>query len=174
MNDIKSIGGTNKAGLVLLTDGGPDWSPKFLKNNLELGKLWRDQKLDFVIQTTYAPGHSAQNPIEHLWAPLTKAFTWVTGLYLKACLDGEDKAPSEQNLSEEERKEKERVIYDLAIADLNSYWNGKKFNNYTISSNGIACGEADLPENDYDRVLKSGIKTNRNEYKNELDEEYSS
>ena len=66
MKDLEDIG-IKKPGLIFITDGGPDWSPKFMKNLLALGKFWKNNKLDFLIQVTYAPGHSAQNPVDQHW-----------------------------------------------------------------------------------------------------------
>ncbi len=92
-----------------------------------------------MIECTYASGHSAQNPIEHLWAPLTN---WLTAVYFKAMLGGENKPPSEQNISEKDKKAKEEKIYDRAISELNTYWNGKDFDSYPITSIGVKFSES--------------------------------
>jgi hypothetical protein len=39
IEDLEEIGIT-KPGIALIADGGPDWSPKFLKNTIALGQFW--------------------------------------------------------------------------------------------------------------------------------------
>ena len=54
--------------IILIADGGPDWSAKGLANLMSLGALWEDMKLDSLIIQCYAPEHSRFNPIERTWS----------------------------------------------------------------------------------------------------------
>lgn len=69
----------------IICDGGPDWTPKSTPNLINFGRLWRDLNLNISILTSYAPGHSCHNPIEHSWAPLSK---WLTGVTIPIALEG--------------------------------------------------------------------------------------
>ena len=55
--------------VVLLVDGGPDWSVRSTATIVQMGKLWRDCGLDLLVAVSYAPYHSRYNPIEHAWSP---------------------------------------------------------------------------------------------------------
>ena len=44
--------------VVLIADGGPDWSVKGIINFLSIGYLWMNLKLDCLVIQCYAPGHS--------------------------------------------------------------------------------------------------------------------
>jgi hypothetical protein len=163
MKDLSDIG-IEKPGFIFITDGGPDWSPKFMKNILALGKFWKKNKLDFLIQITYAPGHSAQNPIEHLWSPLSN---FLTGVFLKATLP-EEKPPNEQTgISNEVKKEKECLIYDQAVSDLNSYWHNRKFDSFTINSRGVKCADASAATevDPMEACIKAGIRKLQTDFK---------
>ena len=93
---------------VLLTvDGGPDWSTATPANLLFYGRIWRDAKLDLLIVTTYCPGFSAYNAIEHAWSPRSRDLTSVT---LPDKLDGDDKAPCQQKLTSQQRQAKEAKV----------------------------------------------------------------
>ncbi|KAJ8030579.1 hypothetical protein HOLleu_27035 [Holothuria leucospilota] len=104
MNDIVTIldqVGPDKKVVVLVVDGGPDWSAKSLTVLLFLSRLSRQRKLEVLCMTLYGPGQSAFNPIEHLWAPLSKKLACVS---LPATLPGEKQPPSKQSgISSEER-----------------------------------------------------------------------
>lgn len=105
--------------LVIISDGGPDYNPNHIINQLFWSKLFRQSGLDGMIVTTYCPGYSALNPVEHLWAPLTHA---IAAVYLPDTLPGEDQPPSKQNLPEEEKRCKEHSVFNNAMAQLKLYW----------------------------------------------------
>jgi len=65
-----------------------------------------------LICVCHAPGLSRYNPIEHLWSPCSK---WLAGVSLLACLPGEDRPPSQQSLSEEEKSAKEKQVFANAL-----------------------------------------------------------
>ena len=76
----------NKGAVTIICDGGHDWSTKFTPNLINYGRLWKRLKLDVLVLTCHAPGHSRFNPIEHCWAPLSKELTGVT-LPISLCED---------------------------------------------------------------------------------------
>jgi hypothetical protein len=63
--------------LICQTDGGIDYTGKFLKNIVFLGRFFRDLKLKFFVWARRWPGGSSLNYIEHLWAPLCRALKGV-------------------------------------------------------------------------------------------------
>jgi hypothetical protein len=145
--------------VTLVLDNGPDQTTKSQKNLTMLGRLWRDTGLDVLQVCHYAPGDSAQNPIEHQWAPRSRN---LVGVFLKSRLEGEDKPPSEQSgMTSAMVTEKEVQVYDAAIDNLNSYWNGQMFDGFPVVSKAVPCQNADVIYNDADDVElfhKSGIR----------------
>ena len=85
--------------------------------------------------TTHAPGSSAYNKIEHVWSVLSRSLAGVTFVMN---LPGEH-PPCQQNLSEEETKRKESVIFDRALQQLNGYWSRILFDSFPISSSHLSC-----------------------------------
>ena len=71
--------------VVLIADGGPDWSVKGVINFLSMGYLWKNLKLDSLVIQCYAPGHSRFNPIERSWSFLTKKIIRVVCLFFFRC-----------------------------------------------------------------------------------------
>jgi hypothetical protein len=154
--DLKKVIDENKSGLTLISDGGGDWSPRSAKNNFELGMFWMQNDLDFVIHTSYAPGHSAQNPIEHLWSPLTR---WLNGVYFKACMVGEDTPPDHQpGLSDADKEAKNMYIFNRALEHLNTYWHGRKFDEWPIHSFPVECQSVPPTDTDIADALNAGVK----------------
>lgn len=70
INDEKVV--KDIANVVMIADGGPDWSVKAIINFLSLGILWKNLMLDTMIVQCYAPQHSRFNPIERCWSFLTQ------------------------------------------------------------------------------------------------------
>ena len=93
-------------------NGGADWTPKSNINQFFLGKLWREEKFDMVISAFMPAGLSRYNPIEHLWSPCSK---FMAGVSLPACLPGENAAPAQQSLPDEEKYEKEQKVFNNAL-----------------------------------------------------------
>ena len=148
-----------KNSVLLVSDNGPDWNPQSLQTFLYMGRLWRDSNLDCLMLTTYLPGFSRFNMIEHAWAPLTKALTSVT---LSNHLPGE-KAPAEQaGFTREQTQEKESVVFDAAIDLLNNYWALTYDDKYYVHSRKVDCQSVPKPYNDkepsYAFLMKSGIQ----------------
>ncbi|PIK44704.1 hypothetical protein BSL78_18455 [Apostichopus japonicus] len=100
---------------ILIVDGGPDWNPRSCAVLFYLARLFKYCNLDLLCSTSYAPGQSAYNPIEHLWAPLSKK---LTSAILPDHLEGELPLPGKQNISAQERTAKDQEVLDLAIGIL--------------------------------------------------------
>lgn len=81
--------------------------------------------------TSYCPGHSAYNPIEHLWAPVTKK---LVSVYLQDTLPGEVCPPCEQKLSKSEQKMKEIKVFNNALKMVDEH-----LNHMTYRGNEIFC-----------------------------------
>ena len=64
-----------KSSVLLTVDGGPNWSTTSLINIYFYHSFWRKKELTLLTVTSYAPGFSAYNSIEHLWSPVSKRFT---------------------------------------------------------------------------------------------------
>ncbi|KAJ8035130.1 Kielin/chordin-like protein [Holothuria leucospilota] len=123
-----------KSMLLLITDGGPDWSVKSWTVLLYLQRVFKRLDLDFLCLSNYAPGQSAFNPIEHAWSPLSRKLSGVT---FGAVLEGESVPPCAQNsISEKVRDEKERKLFTRVLHDLDKYWNGMRFDGYEVKSQG--------------------------------------
>lgn len=54
-----------KYAVSVVTDIGPDYSIESILNMLYFGRLWRDLDLDLNVKTSFAPGRSAKNMVEH-------------------------------------------------------------------------------------------------------------
>ncbi|XP_033112635.1 uncharacterized protein LOC117113425 [Anneissia japonica] len=142
---------------MIMSDGGPDWSTKSTKTLIYQGRLWRDLNFDYYAVANLAAGHSKENPIEHLWSPLLKQLVSVT---LPITLPGEAIPPSEQNISEEEKKRKNIKVFDSAIDQLNCYWN-MTHDGFKVKPVKIACVEGVKVYSDHavmKEFCKSGIK----------------
>jgi len=150
VSDLKAVVEEAKKPCVsLLMDNGPDQTIKSDKNVFALWRLFTTCKLDTLTAGHYAPGDSAQNPIEHQWSPRSRD---LVGVYLSPCLPGEDKPPAAQKLTPDETDEKEKQVYDLAIARLNSFWDGKSYDGFNVSSIGVPCAGEKLMFSDWETV----------------------
>ena len=68
-------------------------------------------------------------------------------------LDGDRKPPYEQNnLSDEERKDKEKAVFNEALRRLSGYWEGSTFNSFGVIITKILCGDDELKWNDQDPI----------------------
>lgn len=154
IRDVQEILASNpelkKPILALMTDGGPDWTPKSNINEFFLGRLWEDEHLDMLISFCLAPGQSRFNPIEHVWSSCSR---WLAGVCLSPYLPGESRAPAEQSIPENEKREKEAKVFSNALESLNMYWNGKVHDGFRVTSKGITTA-GDGYDSDYTAVKK--------------------
>ena len=126
-----------KSAVFLVVDNGPDWNLASLKTFIMYGRLWRDLDLDILCATSYLAGYSAFNDIEHLWAVVTKRLGAVT----LSAVHGDDPKPPHYmaGISAEERSEKEVAVFDGAMSEVKSYWDGMMFNGFPVSTQIIPC-----------------------------------
>ena len=152
--------------LALITDGGPDWSPKSNANQFILGKLWKDGGFDMLISCCNAPGLSRYNPVEHLWSPCSK---WLAGVSLSASLPGETTPPALQSVSPEVRTQKEKQVFNLALEQLNDYWDGRIHDGFRVTSVPVTIGDdihsvpAPSGYEDVKDLMKSSLRSIRDD-----------
>lgn len=116
---------------VLIVDGGADYNTNHATNEFFYSCFFREKKLDGLLVTSYCPGHSAYNPIEHLWAPITKK---LVSVFLPDTLPGEPSPPCEQNLSENEQSRKEKMVFNNALDMV-----GRHLRDLTFRKNEVCC-----------------------------------
>ena len=151
---------SDKSGLMLISDGGPDFNPMSLLNEVFLFRLFRSLHLDFLSVFTYAARYSAFNCVEHLWAPLSNK---LASIVFSPIYPGDKNPPIRQrNLSTEERENKERYIFDTAMERLSTvHWNRTTFDDCPVDISVVRFGEDELLYNDYETVknfLKSPLR----------------
>ncbi|XP_011674671.2 uncharacterized protein LOC105443326 [Strongylocentrotus purpuratus] len=162
-----------KSVLFLLADGGPDFHPNHGINELYYSRLFRDLNLDAMVVTCYAPGDSALNPIEHLWAPCTRA---LTSVYLPTTLPGEDRPPNKQpGLSGDELQNKESMVFNSAMAKVKDiYWRNLRFAGQRVTVHVEPSGEAPHPYGqDYGKVKLAINKSARQLRQSDLYPEFT-
>ena len=136
-----------KAACLILSDGGPDYSPSNVVNSLFYFRLFQEMNFDLYSVSKYAARYSAYNPIENAWSNL------LAGVVFSPKLEGDSKPPSDQrNLSTNETKEKEYAVFDKVISDLAHCWENAEFNGYPVKIKAIICGEDTLKWSDYSTV----------------------
>lgn len=96
-----------------------------------LGRFWKEHNYDILISVCHAPGY---NPIEHLWAPCSK---WFTGVPFSACAEGENIPPPYQTISATEKEEKEKLVFEKGMSNLDCYWDGKMDDGFRVTSKGV-------------------------------------
>ena len=57
--------------VMILADGGPDYTPLSIVNIFFYYRLFKELTLDLFSVSTYAARYSAFNPIEHVWCPMS-------------------------------------------------------------------------------------------------------
>ena len=108
--------------VVVVADGGPDWSVKGMINFMSMGLLWKCLKLDCFIVQCYAPGHSRFNPIERLWSFLTNRIATVT---LPDTIDGVKPALGDEKGWLQ--------VLDNAVDLCARFWDGKRYCGFPIN-----------------------------------------
>lgn len=117
---------SNKSVYLFLADGGPDFNPSHIANDLYYYRLFKKLDADILGVMTYAARYSAFNPIEHCWSPLSDKLSGVTF----SPLENEDDASApalQSGLSKDELKEKEKVVFDRAMKSLTEISNLMNF-----------------------------------------------
>lgn len=158
--DLKVAEG--KKAVLLVSDNGPDWNPKFLQTFLCLGRLWRDLKLDVLVQTSYAAGFSRYNMVERAWAPLS----WkLVGVTLPATLEGESLPPWQQTgIPEAEQRAKEIEVFDDAMAKLNQYWSQCEIDGFSVHPIAVPCLTSTPDKYSDEETVRSFLKAGVQEH----------
>ena len=124
------VDASKKKAVVMVVDNGPDWCRHSFKTVLAKGRVWEYMDLDHLLLTSYAPGDSKLNPIEHAWAAITR---WCSRLVLHNSLEGESRCPHKQNISQEQKDEKNKEVFSVALNKLESVLNGREFDGHAIT-----------------------------------------
>ena len=62
---------------MFLANGGPDFNPSHIANDLFYYRLFKKLDADILVVMIYAARYSAFNPIEYCWSPLSNKFSGV-------------------------------------------------------------------------------------------------
>ena len=120
---------------VLLSDGGPDFSPSSVLNHLFLFRLFKVLHLDMFSVSTYAARYSAFKPMKHLWSVMSNKLSEVV---FSPTLERESKPPLQQtNLLPPELVRKEKQVFDAAMSELKNYWKEVKFDDFDVTNSII-------------------------------------
>ena len=110
------------ANVVMIADGGPDWSVKGIINFMSLGYLWEVLKLDTFVIQCYAAGHSRFNPIERSWSFLTNR---IVGVTIPDAINGQTPKPNDDVGWMQ--------VLDNAAEILAKFWDKKIYNGHAIT-----------------------------------------
>ena len=136
MNDLHPIlvaaKEKGKSFVEVIGDNGPDKDPTNYINIFYWGRLWRETNLTRLSCISYPSDHSAFNPIEHAWSPLSNKLTLFT---LSATLLGEDKPPHKQtDLTTDEILKKNKEMLENAVYELASHWGNLTYDENAVVS----------------------------------------
>ena len=140
----KEMEENKKSVFFVLSDNGPDFYPSALINTIYYYQLFCHLRLDMLSVLTYAARYSAFNPIEHLWSPLSNA---LAGVIQPSCVPGESLLPAKQSTkteTPEERRSKEKVIFDNVMSTCSANWKNMIFDNFSINVNIVKCNQDEL------------------------------
>ena len=100
--------------------------------------------MDILLVLTYAARYSAFNPIEHLWSPLSNA---LAGVILSSCVPDESLPPAKQSTktqTPEERRSKEKIVFDHIMSNCSADWKNMTFENFPINVHIVKCNQDKL------------------------------
>ena len=146
---------SGKSCMTILADGGADFNVNHMTNEWFYMKLFRDLNLDVLIATSYCPGYSARNPIEHVWGVLTNAAVTV---YLPDRLPGE-LPPTQQRLTKEALLAKEDQVFDAALRTLERYWADLKYGGVKIDVDHKSSQAPETPYTQEDKNTMHALLT---------------
>ena len=61
----------------------------------------------------------------------------MAGISFSACADGESIPSAYQTISATEKEEQEKLVFEKALSDLNSYWDRKVHDGFSVASKAI-------------------------------------
>ena len=110
-----------KSVFMFLSDGGTDFNPSHLVNNLFYFRFFKELDPDIFGVMTFAARYPAYNPIKHLWTPLNNCLLSVV---FSSIAYGDSMAPAQQHgLTESETLKKEFEVFDHAMYDIaENHW----------------------------------------------------
>ena len=145
-----------KKALIMTADDGGDWGIRSEATFFHLGMMMRDAELDFVLLTKYAPGQSRLNPVEHMFAPVTRRLSSVI-LYPSG--GGEDK-DQEENIGPDSSQPDIKETDD-DIMKVKCLLKDFKYDGYNVETVAVKCNS--------DQVQLGGKILDNRKYK-ELDQ----
>ena len=160
----------NKSSVLLTVDGGPDWTTTSLINIYFFYSFWRKKELTLLTITSYAPGFSAYNSVEHLWPLVSKKFISAKA---NPCMEGDEVPPVQlSDATVEQIVSKEYEVFDRITNEICDYYlkkftfNGRDVlvQQFPCNFVGVYFGEKGLVE----EFLKSGMKKAREDPKFKL------
>ena len=150
-----------KSIFMFLADGGSDFNPAHMVNELLNFCLFKKLERDVLAVMTYAARYSAFNPIEHCWSPASNKLASVTFSPLEN--ENNNVAPVLlSGLDSDTLKVKEKIVFDRAMsAHAEEHWYNFKYDGFPVFVEPILVDEDKLLFADYERVkacLKSPIR----------------
>ena len=150
--DILAHHKQTKSVYMFLADGGPDFNPYHIANDLFYYRLFKKLDADILAVMAYAARYSAFNPVEHCGSSLSNKLSSV----IFSPLENEDdvSAPAlESGLSKEDLKIKEKIVCDRAMNSLSEHhWNDLKNDGFAVNTQPILVRDDDLVFTDYDML----------------------
>jgi len=61
----------------------------------------------------------------------------LAGVSFSACVEGENTSQPFQTSSATEKEEKEKLVFEKALSDLDCYWDGKTHDGFHVTSKGV-------------------------------------
>lgn len=136
----------------MIVDGGPDFNVSHITNMFYYSRFFKDADLDALVITSYCPGDSALNPIEHLWAPCTHA---LASVYLRLTLEEAVPLCAPARLSAQEKLTKEHMVFDAATSSIRDvHWNHLTFNGSDVNVHCVPSGYVPECGKDYVEVKR--------------------
>ncbi len=154
-----------KSGLVLFCDNGPDYNLSSITTLHYWGKVFRENDLDVLLATAYAPNFSLYNMIERYWGPLTRALTGVILPVEETDETGEEliEISDPQKINFALNPDLEKEVMNNALIRLNNYWDGIQTRGHSVSCRPVFCD--DPCPRDYENIhsLLNGAQYKLNE-----------
>ena len=129
--------GLVKPVVIITADGGPDENARFPKTLAAAYRTFRDNNLDAIFVTCYAPGHSAYNAVERRMAPLSRE---LSGLILPHEHYGSHLDRSGKTCDEE----LEKANFQKAGEVLAEVWSSSVIDGYDVAASYVTPDDGKL------------------------------
>lgn len=124
------------------------------------GRLWKELNISRLTCITYPAGHSAYNPIEHAWLPLSNA---LTSIVISATLPTEHQPLNRQaHLTKGELENKTVKMLDNASNTLKEYWDNLTYDGNPVISIPIKSKNESSKYKDHasvEKLVNATVKT---------------